>query len=221
MMRCFVATALAVALLAAPAWAAGLSGQYIEARTCDVWVAPCFANAEMNLAGKNAVLGWKVEQGTLGDVSLKGLSVVAIVAASDTLGLPQTGPSRAVLFVDAKANAAQREALVRLAQEQGGDLVRNVIAVQAAPIELNTGTCKDGGCAVLNAGDVARIETRCVDGNHDKVCGNESAFYPPLAKNATAKAAVAVEHRFTGKGFNKTWQEAERRGAYVGSFQVR
>jgi hypothetical protein len=175
----------------------------------------------MNLAGKNALMAWKVEQGDMDRVSLKGLSVVAVVAASDTLGLPQTGPARAVLIVDARADAAQRDALVRLARQQGGELLHNVIAVQTAPIDLKSCRCEGGSCAVLEAGKVARIETRCIDGHHDKVCGNESAFYPPLAKNTKALPAVAVENRFTGQGFNKTWTEAERRGAYVGSFEVR
>jgi hypothetical protein len=220
MKRWLLLPTLALLLAGVPVRAAGVSGQYLEARTCDVWVAPCFANAEMNLAGKNAVMAWKVNDGTIDKVDLKGLSVVAVVAASDTLGLKQTGPAKAVLFVDAKANAAQRDALIRLAKDQGGDLVRNVIAVQTAPIELTACPCKDGSCAILKAGDVARIETRCLDAKHDKSCGNESAFYPPLARGAKAKAAVAVEHRFTGQGFNQTWNEADRRGAYVGSFEI-
>src|SRR6516165_7955373 len=105
MNRWFIVVALIAA--AAPVQAAGLSGKYIEARTCDVWTAPCFANAEINLAGKHAVMGWKVDQGTVNNVDLKGLSVVAVVAANNTLGLPQTSPAKAVLIVDSKANAVQ------------------------------------------------------------------------------------------------------------------
>src|SRR5438105_13002179 len=107
--------ALALILMAVPVQAAGLTGQYLEARTCDVWTGPCFANAEMNLGGKQAVLAWKVEEGALGGVRLDGLGVVAVVVSSDTLGLEQTGPAKAVLLVDRKANAEQRQALVRLA----------------------------------------------------------------------------------------------------------
>jgi hypothetical protein len=220
-MTSFLCLIAALVLNAAPVNAAGLTGQYVEARTCDIWTAPCFANAEMNLAGKNAVMAWKVEQGALDRVDLKGLGVVAVVAASDTLGLEQTGPGKAILIVDSKADAAQRDALVRLARQQGGDLLRNVIAVQFAPIDLTLCECKDGTCAVMKAGSVARIETRCIDAEHDKACGNESAFYPPLVPSARVRAAVAVEHRFNGPGFNQTWKEADRRGAYVGTFEVR
>jgi hypothetical protein len=201
--------------------AAGLTGKYLEVRTCDIWTAPCFANAEIGLAGKEAVMAWRVEQGSLDGVDLKGLGVVAVVAASDTLGQQQTGLARAILIVDAKANRQQHDALVRFAKRQGGELLQHVIAVHSAPIELSVRDCNGGTCARMKAGSVANIETRCIDTEHDKACGNEGAFYPPLAKNTKAQAAVAVEHGFSGKDFNQTWKETDRRGAYVGSFEVR
>jgi hypothetical protein len=219
MTRILAVAALLLAL-AAPAGAAGITGHYIEARTCDVWTGPCFANAEVNLGGKNAVLGWKIDKGTLGDVKLDGLGVVAVVSASDTLGVEQTGKAKAVLVVDRRATSAQKAALVKLAQSQGGALLRNVVRVQAADIDLKACPCKSDACAVLNAG-VARIETRCLDEQHDKICGNESPFYPPLAKNVKVKAALAVENAFRGQGLNETWKENGRRSAYIGSFQIR
>ena len=221
MARYLFAAVFAVILVAAPVSAAELTGKYVEAHTCDVYTAPCFANAEMNLAGKHAVMGWRVDQGAVDGVKLDGLSVVAVVAASDTLGLKQTGPAKALIIVDDKATGAQRDALVQLARREGGELIRNVIAVNSAPIELTVGECKEGGCSSLIVGKVARIETRCVDPHHDKICGNESAFYPPLSKDVEAQTAVALEHSFQGKGFNETWKDANRRGAYVGSFAIR
>jgi hypothetical protein len=220
MKRYLACAALALVLCSAPVSAAGITGQYIEARTCDVWTGPCFANAEMNLGGKHAVLGWKVDKGRVGDVALDGLGVVAVVAASDTLGLPQTGAGKAVLIVDSRADSAQREALIALAKKQGGELLRNVVAVQSAKVDLEVCDCAEGGCAKLSAGQ-ARIETRCLHAAHDKVCGNESEFYPPLARGVKARAALAVEHSYTGKGVDETWQDVGRRGAYLGSFESR
>jgi hypothetical protein len=220
MTRCFVLVAIALLFVASPAWAGGITGQYLEARTADVYTGPCFANSDMNLAGKHAVMAWKVDKGTLDDVCLDGLGVVAVVAASDTLGLKQTGAARSVLIVDERATEAQRAALIRLAKRQAGDLVGDVRGVETAAIELNLGDCKDGGCAHLYAGS-ARIETRCIDPKHDKHCGNEIAFYPPLTSGVKAACAVATEHTFTGKGLNQTWKDGERRSAYVGSFEVR
>jgi hypothetical protein len=217
--RCFSLVAIALILVSSPLRADGISGKYIEARTCDVWTGPCFANAEMNLGGKHAVLGWKVDKGTFGNVRLDGLSIVAVVAASDTLGLEQTGPAKTVLIVDSRANSAQRDALIWLARDQGQKLVGDVISIENAKIDLEVNACKEGGCALLDAGR-ARVETRCLNNQHDKVCGNESAFYPPLAKDVQAIPAMAVEHSFSGRGFNETWRDSERRGAYVGSFET-
>ncbi len=220
-MKRILALVAVVLCVAAPVRAAGISGQYVEARTCDVWTGPCFANAEMNLGGKNAILGWKIDKGSVGDVPLAGLSVVAVVAASDTLGLVQNGPAKAVLIVDSRASAVQKAALIRLAQEQGGALTKNIVSVHSAPIDLEICACHGESCAKMSAGSLAKIETRCLDVKHDKVCGTEIPFYPPLSKNVKVKAAIAVEHRFTGTGVNETWNDAGRRGAYLGSFEIR
>ena len=220
-MKCtLLVAAAAFAASATNARADGVTGQYIEARTCDVWTGPCFANAEMNLGGKHAVLGWKVDKGTFSAARLDGLGIVAVIAASDTLGLQQTGASKAVLLVDERADAAQRAALIKFAKTQAGSLLANVVAVQSSKVDLDVCGCAEGGCGKLKAGP-AHIETRCLDDKHDKICGNESAFYPPLSKAVKVRAAMAVEHSYTGKGVNETWSDGGRRGAYLGSFEAR
>jgi uncharacterized protein DUF1326 len=172
-------------------------GEYVEARTCDVYTGSCFANADTGLIGKNGVLAWKIDAGTVAGTKLDGLGVVAVVASKDTLGLKQSAPGRGIVIVDAKATAAQR-----------------------APFDLTICHCDGEGCAILKAGDV-KIATRCIDVDHDKGCGNETTMYPPLAKGVSARAAVAAEHSFTGKGLNETWNDAGRRGAFVGTFVTR
>ena len=196
---------------------ATVRGQYVEARTCDVFTGSCFANADTGLTGKNAALAWKVECGTVAGTKIDGLGVVAVVSVSETLGLKQTGPGRAVLIVDDRATTAQRDALVKFVKAQAGSLVGEVVAVRTAPVDLTVCNCDGGGCATLTAGTV-KVATRCIDADHDKACGNETTLYPPLAKGVAAKAALAVEHSFTGKELNETWNDAGRRGAFVGTF---
>ena len=75
-MFCLLLPALLSPDLAAPA----VRGQYVEARTCDVFTGSCFANADTGLTGKNAVLAWKVTSGTVSGTRLDGLGVVAVVA---------------------------------------------------------------------------------------------------------------------------------------------
>ena len=220
MKRSLSIAALALLFAAAPLSAAELTGQYIEARTIDVWTGPCFANADLNLGGKNAIMAWKIDKGQWEKVSLDGLGVVAVLAASDTLGTQQTGKGKAVLIVDERANREQKDALVALAKKQGGELLGNVVAVRSARVELSVCDCAEGGCGTLRAGD-ARIETRCLDHKHDKVCGNEYAFFPPLARDVKAEPALAAENTYSGKGLDGTWKDSGRRGAYLGTFTIR
>lgn len=219
-----LALAALVFSLAVPTDAANrtssVRGHYVEARNCDVWTGPCFANADFNLTGKHAVLAWRIDQGAINGVDVQGLSVVAVVAAHNTLGLEQTGPAKSVLIVDRRATASQKEALVQLAKREGGKLLANVAEVQSAAINLNACECKADACYELTAG-AARIKTRCLDSNHDKACGNETAYYPPLVQNVKAQPAGVVEHAFRGQGLGETWSDHERRGAYVGTFEIR
>jgi len=196
-----------------------ITGQYVEARTCDIWTGPCFANADFNLSGKHAIMAWRIDKGSRNNVNLDGLSVVAVLRASNTLGLEQDKAAKVIVIVDSKANTAQRAALVDLAKQQGGALFGEIV-VQAAPIDLTVCACKGETCAVLKAG-AARIKTRCLHAEHDKACGNESAFYPPLAQGVRVRPAGAVENVWGGSGLGETWGDYDRRGAYVGTFATR
>ncbi len=88
---------LAVAWTAARASGA-IQGDYVEVRSADIYTGPCFANAEVNLDGKQAMVAWRVRHGNWQGVPLSGLSVVAVVEAQGTLGdqsrSPDPGPAR-------------------------------------------------------------------------------------------------------------------------------
>ena len=77
---------LLLMVVAESAFAGTITGEYLEARTCDVYTGPCFANAEMSLAGKEAVMAWKIETGAWNDVALIGLGVALVVKSEGTIG---------------------------------------------------------------------------------------------------------------------------------------
>ena len=52
------------------AGAAGIRGDYVEARTADVFTGPCFSNAEIFIYGNQAVMAWKVTEGSFNGVDL-------------------------------------------------------------------------------------------------------------------------------------------------------
>ena len=222
-MRRFFALSSLVGLvlaLAATGNAQHVSGDYIETRSADVWTGPCVANGEVNLAGDQAILAWRVRQGEWNGVTLDGLSVVGVVKAAATLGDQYNDPypAKAVVIVDQKASAAQQKALVEMAQSMAGELLKNVVNVQVAPIEMQISN--DGGHydkTLLRAGDIAGIETRMI-GKKDHLCGNEEVYYQPLVTMNHAMPAVAELDQYQGPSLGVRWTVHGKRSAFVGSF---
>lgn len=210
---------LAAALLVTSAFAASIRGDYLESRSADVYVAQCFANGEVGLTGDTALMAWRVREGSWNGVQLDGLSVVAAIKANATLGDPygEPLPARAVLMVDERADAAQRDALVAFAQAHAGELLANIERVVAQPIVLRVPEGHSGK-AMLRAGDLAEIQTRLI-GKDDHICGNEETFYPPLVDLKHSMVAVAETDEFQGPGLGLNWELHGKRSAFVGQFE--
>jgi Protein of unknown function (DUF1326) len=200
--------------------AATISGDYLESRSADVYVAQCFANGEVGLVGDQAMLAWHIRQGSWQGQKLDGLTVVAAVKAKATLGDPYHNPlpAKSVLLVDDHATAAQRTALRDFAQHMGGELLANVTEVIPTTIEMQTGEGSHHGHALLRAGDIAAIETRSLS-DKDHTCGNETTFYPPLTQLSHSMPAVAVTDSYQGPGLGVSWSYSGKRSAFVGSFE--
>lgn len=223
MKRLVLALSLAGSLMAAGLQTrTQLRGDYIEARTADVFTGPCFANSEVDLVGKLAVFGWRVNRGEFQGVNLDGLSVVGVVRANNTLGDPNGDPYpvKSVVILDERANPEQRMALKAFAQRMAGDLLSDIVRTDVQNINLtfdkgNIHSAK----ATLTAGTLAKIETRAInEGDHH--CSNEITWYQPLNKLDHAMPAFALTHSFKGQGLDSTWSSPDKRSAFVGSFQL-
>jgi len=193
-------------------------GDYIETRSADVYTGQCFANGEVNLVGDEAILAWHVQSGSWGGVPLDGLTVAAAVHARATLGDPYANPypAQAVLLVDDQANPQQRAALIALAHQLGGELLRQAQQVIAVPTELAVSP-EHHGVALLRAGRFATVHTRPVN-DKDHLCGNEVTFYPPLIQLTHSMPAVALTDSYRGPGLDVRWESHGRRSAFVGTF---
>ena len=216
-----LAAAVASILSTAAVSAAEISGQYLEARTCDVYTGPCFANAEINISGKEALMAWKVEQGTYNDVPLEGLSVALVLKAEGTLGddgVFGMDPGRvdAVILVDAQANQLQREALIRFVKDSAGKLAENVVSVRSVPMTLENDHLDGRG--IFTAGKLAKIETRALQ-ESDCVCTNEIIYYQPLAKVQNFSPAYSMTISYQGKDLNSRWTSHGLRSAFLATFR--
>jgi len=210
-----------IALIAAttPVVAAdSVSGTYLESRTCQIYTGPCFANAETALAGREAVMAWNIESGKKDNVDLAGLSVVMVVRGNDTLaykGVEDPSELKSAVIVDAKATSQQREALIAFVKEHTGRAGKEIVRVDAVPIEMSLDSVELK--ANLKAGEVVKVSTRKAKPG-DCICSNELQFYPPLAALDRFAAGVAIEAEFKGPGLGAIWSTPDSRSVYMGEF---
>lgn len=216
-MRTTFAAAALLALGSASAAAGSdeplVSGDYVEARTCDVFTGPCFANGEMNLAGRQAVAAWKVGTGSFDGVRLDGLAVAAVLLADGTLGTAEEGAIRAALVVDARATEAQAKALEAMARALSPRYTGNVVKVDRAAIALE----RKGLDASLQVGEIAVVKTGAFCAC-DFICCNEEQFYPALSERTEVACARTLEHAYRGSALDSRWSQPNKRSALVGRF---
>jgi len=221
---------------AGSALAAGIRGDYVEARTNDVFTGPCFSNAEVFITGHQAVLAWKVTEGSFQGVDLAGLSVAAALHGSSTFATDRPADTKSVIIVDKAATPRQREALVALAKALVGDRMANVVEVKASTISivLEHGTVDaatkpeaehkghvmpKSPYALFVAPGLAEVSTRPLD-EGDHKCGNEVVAFPPLSKGVEVQPAYTLGNSFQGKGLGTRWSDPNARSSLVGRFAL-
>ena len=197
-----------------------LRGHYLEARTCQVYTGPCFANGEVGIAGKEAVMAWNIRKGSREGVDLAGLNVVVVVQASDTLGfegIDSARTARCVILVDDKATDVQHHALVAFARSQAGKAGGHVARVKTAPIDMELDVLKLAGR--LQAGSDIELLTRKARPD-DCICSNESAYYPPLAQVEHFVPGVTIDGNVTARALGSRWSIPDTRSAYMATFAI-
>ena len=211
---------LLVALCVGPATAASIHGHYMEARTCQVYTGPCFANGEVGLSGKDAVMAWNIQDGRLNGIDLSGLSVAVVVRSNRTLGfngLNDAESLRAIIVVDAKASNDQRTALVNFAKSQSGKAGQCIEQITAAPFDMKLNV--ENVSAKLTVGNLVKLQARKARPS-DCICSNESAYYPPLAKLEGFVPGVTIDGQVKARGLGTRWSIPDSRSSYLGTFSV-
>jgi hypothetical protein len=112
---------------------AGITGDYVEARTASVFCGACHYNGELVTTGNDALMAWSFDGGTYRGVSLKGVRAMACVTCDENLSLNRS-PHRAQLAVDTAATEAQVAAVRDLIQEKCGGQIGSIVSVSRTPI---------------------------------------------------------------------------------------
>lgn len=213
----FASVALLVPAMAA---AEPIKGDYLESRTCDIYTGPCFANAQVGLAGMEAIQAWKIKEGAWNGVNLAGTSVIVGVKASDTLGWGgglkfNPYPIKSMVIVDEKVTSAQRDALVSFVKSHAAKSIGDVVKVTSLPIDMTVDHFRQVG--KLDAGNAVHLLTRKM-GEQDCVCTNEMIFYPPLVQLRSYRPAYIIEGSFAATGLGTHWSNPSTRSGFLASF---
>lgn len=209
------AAVLGIAAVTLSAREVTVKGTYVEARTSEVFAGACVVNGEAGTSGREALLAWKVDEGQFNGVPLAGLAVVAAVAGDANLSVHEIGGERAntrtALFVDARANEAQRKALAAMATSLSKDIIGTVVETTAVSIEFT-----DSGHEIRVVTPAARLAVQ-KHLDHDPTCGNKQ-WFGPLSIVDQADMGSTDDNMFDGASLGTKWSDPNKRSAFFGTF---
>jgi len=192
-----------------------VKGTYVEARTSEVFAGACVVNGEAGTTGREAILAWKVDTGSVNGVSLNGLAVVAAVSGDTNLSVHEIGgevaKTRTALFLDARATDAQRKALVAMVKALSKDVVTTVVEATPASIEF----IDSGHDIRVSAKALKLVVSKHMD--HDVTCGNKQ-WFQPLSTVEHAEMGATDENMFDGPSLGTKWSDPNKRSAFFGTF---
>jgi len=136
-----------------------IEADYFQACNCD-YGCPCEFEAPPTMGYCEGAGAWKITKGRYGTVSLDGL---ALGFLAKWPGAIHQGNGTAIMLVDAKANKAQREALLQIASGQAGGMPFEILPMTLSkvldPQFVNFSFKVNGKKATVKMGNVGLIET--------------------------------------------------------------
>lgn len=138
-------------------------GDYFETCNCQT-LCPCIFLSPPTEGNCTVLVGWHIDSGKFGDVSLDGLNVAALFYSP---GPMHQGNWSAALYLDSHASAPQSDALAKIFSGQAGGapaalvpLIGKVLGVKSAEIAFHV----SGKTRRMTIEDVAESEIEAVQG---------------------------------------------------------
>jgi len=196
---------------------ARITGEYVEARTAEVFAGGCIMNSEAETMGRQAIMAWKITSGSFEGVPLDGLTVAAAVAGDRNLGMREMGGEeptivKAIITVDPRATRAQRDALVRFVRAMSRGLITEVVRVDTAPIKFATSQTY----VEVSVPESMQLTVN-KEMKHDPSCG-AMQWFKPFSTLEQSAMGVAEAHSFSGQGLGTKWSAPDKRSAFFGTF---
>ena len=185
-----------------------LDGTYAEACTCEA-ACPCTMLSVPTEGSCTAVVGWHIDHGRYGAVTLDGLNVAAGVY---TPGNMKEKDWTAALYIDDRASLEQRDALTQIFGGRAGghpariaEHIANVVSVESVPIEFDS----DGKRGQMRIGKVGEAEWEPIEGQGGgtvTIQGHPLAISP--GNPAVVGRARTARHDANGIRFNASGRQS-------------
>jgi len=199
------------------AWAANpaaVSGDYIEVRSNHVYTCGCLYSGEQVTSGREAILAWAIREGEYQGASLAGAKAVAVLSGPASLSLQGT-PRRSVMFVDGVTPDGRR-ALVELLKEYYGNVLGELLSVEAAPISFE----REGDRLTVSVQGLSRIVVRPARLPEDAHQGSW-LWYTPFIPTTDSTLSTTEYTSFSGAHFRHRWWEYDAGiTGYIANFRL-
>lgn len=180
-----------------------LRGDYLEDRSNHVYGCYCEWSGESQTGGREAILAWRIREGSYLGVGLGGLTMAAVVRGDSTLSMGSP-PRQSVLLLAREATAEQRRALETLLRRHLGAFLGTVVAVRAVEMEL----LRDEAGGGLRVPGLLRLEMRKARLPEDALPGAKP-WFGPFSPMETAELATTEHVSYSGSEFHYTWSRSE------------
>lgn len=187
-----------------------LTGTYFEACSCDV-ACPCVFLSPPTTGECTLLVGWHIDKGSYGNVTLDGLNVALAVHSP---GHMATTKWKAALYFDDKASEAQKNALMQIFTGQAGghpaalvSFVGEVLGAKSVGIDYHA----SGKRRSLKIADVAEAEVEAISGAGGAdvtVTGHPLAVAPGYA------ATAAKSKKLSYHDYGLQWEVSEKNGFF-------
>jgi len=190
---------------------AGITGDYVEARTASVFAGACHYNGELVCNGREAVMAWSFNGGNFNGVDLAGVRVLAAVSSPASLGDEQAD-RKSELTIDSSATEAQSKAVQALIEAKAGSKLGKIVAIHRAPVSF---THNEKGYTV-NADGIATMDVQPMP---DAACCTSPGlvWFSPLAPIQGHLVGYTEKATYAG-GVSDPWQRYGENSAFYGEF---
>jgi len=188
----------------------GLTGTYFETCNCDA-ACPCVFLSAPTDGECTVLIGWHIDNGYFDDINLNEFNVALAV---HSLGHMLQVKWNVAVYLDNKANEAQKDALLKIFSGQAGGHpsllaahIGNVLGVKSVAIDYQAQDKRRS----MRIGDVAEAEIEAIDGQGGaKVTVTNHPLC--IAPGHSAVAARSKRLLFNDHEFN--WDISDKNGFY-------